>query len=265
MSSTSGREDSTSGVGSHGGLGGPCGCGGPDAVDSRLQELQRWHTRGRFVALGTVVALAGMFGWFGWKTYTDVKSAFTPERTRAAVEATVPQVVPLAGETLKRVVAESLPVYRQLAVERFPQVREELASASLARLQTLPDEAAEILSRALVATFERTLQRVEPEFAAAFPSLMDESSRAVLMVAFHDAIERRNAELASKVERLAITEAARVRSLLEKLQLPPDDAAPSDAELQKRFVRTLVRLVEAELDAAAGGGTPPPTATLEGN
>ncbi|MFN4241607.1 MAG: hypothetical protein ACK4PI_00050 [Tepidisphaerales bacterium] len=235
------------------------------AVESRLDELQRWHTAGRFVALSTVVALGGLFGLFGWKTYTDVRSAFTPERTRAAVEATLPQVVPPVGEALKGVVAESLPVYRQLAAERYPEVRDRLAEASLARLQTLPDEAGDVLANALLRTFERTLERVEPEFAALFPSLADEASRSALIVAFHDAIERRNAELASKIETIGVSEAARVRAMLEKLRLPPDEAAPSDTELQKRFVRTMVRLIEAELDAFAGGDAPPATATLDGN
>lgn len=244
---------------------------GSDSLEGRFATLQRWNAAGRFVAVGTVVVLAGMFGAFGWKTYGDVRSNFTPDRTRAAVEAALPQVVPPVGEALKGVMTEALPAYRQLAAERFPAVRERLAEASLARLEALPDQAGEVLSDALTRTFRQTVRRVEPEFTAVFPSLADEQLRDTLMVYVYDAIEAKNVELARKIEGVGVSEAARIRHLLEQLRLPPDDAGPGDAELQKRLVRTLVRLVEAELDAfdatPPGASSPrgPMSATLEGN
>jgi hypothetical protein len=216
-----------------------------------LRKAQR-AARLRVLALAAIVVI--MFAVFAHVTVRRVQDNFEQRAVQQAVAERLPEVLPLAGEQVRVATLNALPTYRKLAAERFEQVRPALAARARARLEKVPDETGHLLGEALHTAFDSALKRIEPDVKRTFPSLTDAQKRDLLNVYFHDAIEARNKELASYIEKLYTNELLTMHAALDKFELPRDDAAthdttaaPTDDKAQRDLLHTMLMLADYEL------------------
>ena len=234
----------------------------PSALETKFVTLQRWNNFTRLQTVATALVVAGLFGNFAYRTYNDVTSGFSAERTQRAVEDAIPVIAPPVGKVLKDTLAEVLPEYRKQVAARYEGVRTKLTDNATAKLSGLPEKSGRLLSDSLTRAFERAVARIGPDVAKDFPSLADPEKRALLATQIHDVIEAHNIELAKKVEAIGVTEATRMHGILEKFDVATAADGRTDDELQRDMIRTLMRLTEAELEKSAGQTTTPaPRAT----
>lgn len=229
----------------------------PTELRATFAAIRRWQSITRLVTVLAVVAVTAIFLIFAVTTKRKIEGSFTETRVRAAVEGALPQVQPMATDAIRRMADEVVPVYQQMAAERFATVRDSLGSRALVRLERLPEDGGKLMGTRLDASLRRVIQQIEPEFKTTFPVLADEAKRELLIAEFFKEVEARNAELAAEVDALRINEMARVKGILDKFALPPDEAAPGDEQLKKELVRTLLLLAMQKLeewDTGEGAG-----------
>lgn len=228
----------------------------PAELRATFAAIRRWQAVTRLVTLLAVVAITAIFLIFAFTTRSRIEASFTEARVQAAVEKALPQVQPMATDAIRRMANEVIPVYQQLAAERFTRVRDALGAAAVVRLQALPEEGGKLMALKLDESLRRVLRQIEPEFKAKFPVLADETRRDVLVSEFFQRVEQRNQELAAEIDRLRIEEMAKVKSILDKFALPPDEMASGDEELRKELMRTLLLLAMEQLEKWDGNAGP---------
>ncbi|MFN4241605.1 MAG: hypothetical protein ACK4PI_00040 [Tepidisphaerales bacterium] len=228
----------------------------PAELRATFAAIRRWQGVTRLVTVLAVVTITVIFLIFAVTTRSRIEASFTEDRVKAAVEQALPAVQPMATDAIRQMANEVIPVYQQMAAERFTRVRDALGSAAVIRLQSLPDEAGKLMAVKLDDSLRRVLREIEPEFKAKFPVLADETRRDLLVAEFFERVEQRNRELAAEVDALRISEMAKVKSVLDKFALPPDEMAPGDEELRKELMRTLLLLAMEQLEKWDGESNP---------
>lgn len=227
--------------------------GSSDALPSELRgkfaSIRRWQMISKFATVLTVIAVVIMFYLFATSTKEKVEANTSDQqRNQKALEAALAELTPSVVSSLQTVATEAGPVYQQLASERFQRVRENLGTKAAVRFQQLPEDGGKVMGERLVRAFESVLKKVEPDLQAAFPSLTDAQRRDLLIAHFHDVIETRNKAIAVKIDAVKANEQSRVKAVLDKFALPPDEAAGGNEQLQKELTQTLLLLAQAELE-----------------
>lgn len=213
----------------------------------RFAELRKRQAAGRVPLILLTLAVIAFFGVFTFMTINGVKGNFSQMAVQKAVSDRLPAVIPLAGAQLQKAAVNALPVYRDLAVERYEKVRPVLAEKTMARLDRIPDESAKMMNEALDASFARVLKRIEPEFNKAFPGLSDAQKQEILSGYFHDMIEARNKTVASHIDAMYTNDMIGVHAALDHFNLPGEEAKASPDELQREFLHSMLVLADYEL------------------
>ena len=92
------------------------------------------------------------------------------------------------------------------------------------------------------------IKQLEPDVIAAFPSLTDQTKRDLLAHDFLEAAEAKNKLIAARIDKIQVDEMQKVKSVMDKFALPPDEMAGKDEEMGKELVRTMLLLAQAHLD-----------------
>jgi len=244
----------------------------PAELRVKFAAIRRWQGITRAVTVLAVIVITVMFLVFATTTRSRIEGSFTEARVQKAVAEALPMVTPLVQDSIGQIARGALPVYQQMATERYQRVRDSIGTNALARLQSLPQDGGAMMATRLDATLDRVIKRIEPDFRATFPSLADASKRDLLVNEFFMEVDSRNQEVAAKIDAIRVNETARVKFVLDKFALPPDEAAPANDQLKKELVRTLLLLAMQKLDdlevASAGasaetpGGAVPASQTL---
>lgn len=225
-------------------------------IRRRFEELRKRQSSARRTLVATTTLVAALFAGFAHLTVNRVRDNFSEAAVQKAVAKRLPEVAPLAGAQLQKAAVNALPVYRDLAVERYEKLRPQLAERALIRLDQVPERTGRLMSERLDASFARVLQRIEPELRATFPSLTDEQRRDLLTVYFMDGIAERNQAIASHIEGLYTNELIDAHAALEKLDLPAADETLDPDQMQRDFLRSLLVLADYELSQGAPSPAP---------
>jgi hypothetical protein len=216
---------------------------------AKFAAIRRWQAISRVVTAITVLVVAGEFYYFYKSTRSTVEGAFSEQgRMQKALQQNVKEVSPNVGAMLKRVADEAMPVYRKMAAERYAVLRESLGAKAKERLQKLPEDGNNLLKEKLQIAMEGALKKIEPEVTGTFPALTDPKQRDVLIHDFLAAAEEKNKTIAAKIDKLRVDELGRVKSVMDKFALPPDEMAAKDEEAGKELIRTMLLLAQAHLD-----------------
>jgi hypothetical protein len=216
----------------------------------RFAELRRCQAAARRTLVLLAVVVIGSFAAFSYFTTNRVRDNFSQAAVQKAVADRLPAVIPLAGSELQKASLNALPVYRQLAVERYQKIQPELAAKALARLDRVPHDTGRLMSERIDASFAKVLKRIEPEVTRTFPSLTDQQKRDILAHSFQEGIAERNKAIASHIESIYVNELSAVHTALDNFQVPDahEDPAAHDADrLQRDFLHSLLVLADYEL------------------
>lgn len=220
----------------------------PVELRRKFAAIRRWQAISRAVTVLVVLVIVGMFAIFTKTTRDGVMGNFTDERNKKALADAMPKISPMVLDSLKTIAQEAAPVYQAKASERYQRVRDSLGTKAAIRLQKLPEDGGKLMGAKLSEVFNKVIKKVEPQLEATFPSLTDAQRRDLIIDHFAKAIEEQNLKIGTKVDDLKATETARIKGILDKFALPPDEAAPANDQLRKELVRTMILLAEQELD-----------------
>jgi hypothetical protein len=215
---------------------------------TKFAELRQAQAFGRVQLWCLAFSVIAVFGAFAMATYTQTQKNFSKDNITQAATAAVPDLAPAVTAELTRVATSVLPAYKELAFERFTVIGPQVSSAAVVRLERLPKDAGLIMGDRLIGTFERVIRRIEPEVNATFPSLTDATRRDVLAAHFFNVIEKKNDELATHINTTFTNELIRLHAILEKFYIPENLTQTETAQLQKRFLSSLLGLAQYELD-----------------
>ncbi len=193
--------------------------------------------------------IVALFGIFAIATYSRITGNFERSAVQKAVADRLPDILPVAGQQLQKAATNALPVYKQLATERYEKVRGELAHKSLDRVYRIPEETGTQMSDQLHLSFEKALKKVEPDLKKAFPSLTNQQKQDILNVYFNDAIEARNKEIATHITNIYSAELVKVHNAFDSFDVPTNDNPwTTPTKLHRDFLHTLLVLADyAEL------------------
>jgi hypothetical protein len=215
---------------------------------NKFAELRQLQAIGRAQLWCLAFAVIAIFGAFALTTYRQTEQNFSKENITSAATAAVPDLAPVVTAELTRVATSVLPAYKDLALDRFTAVGPQVSAAAIVRLERLPKDAGEVMGNRLIETFDRVIKRIEPEVNATFPSLTDATRRDVLAAHFFNVIEKKNDELATHINTTFTNELIRLHAILEKFYIPETLTQTEAAQLQKRFLSSLLGLAQYELD-----------------
>lgn len=240
--------------------------GTPDALPAELRrkfaEIRKWQVVSKVTTVVVILLVVAMFAWFAFATDSGVRGNFADNaRNQKAAEEAIPLVTPMVTASMQTIFEEAAPVYQKLATERYERVRKNLGAQAAVRFNQLPADSGKMMTERLTKALDSAIKKIEPELQAAFPSLTEAQRRDLLIVQFHDTIEERNRAIGTKLEAVSVSEQARIKGVLDKFALPPDEAAGGDEQLGKELVQTLLLLAQQELDTL---GTPAPAASAPG-
>ena len=216
---------------------------------ARFAELRKVQAVGRAQLWLLAFAVIAIFGVFAVTTYNKTQQNFSKENITSAATAAVPDLAPAVTAELTKVATSVLPVYKEIAFERFSVIGPQVSTAAVVRLERLPKDAGILMGNHVIGTFERVIKRVEPQLAATFPSLTDATRRDILTAHFFNVIEKKNDELATHINTTFTNELVRLHAILEKFYVPAKLTEAESAQLQKRFIASLLGLAQYELEA----------------
>lgn len=229
----------------------PANVGQEDTTQLRTKfaELRKLQAIGRAQLWCLAFAVIAIFGTFALTTYRQTQQNFSKDNITSAATAAVPDLAPVVTAELTRVATSVLPVYKEIAFERFTVIGPQISTAAVVRLERLPKDAGEVMGNRLISTFDRVIKRIKPEVDATFPSLTDATRRDILTAHFFNVIEKKNDELATHINSTFTNELIRLHAILEKFYVPEALTQTQAVQLQKRFLTSLLGLAQYELDA----------------
>lgn len=219
-------------------------------MQAKFASIRKWQSISKVVTALTVVAVAVEFWVFYTSTRTKIEDSFKDQqKVQEALQTVMPEVSPDIGAMLRRVTDETLPVYQKMAGEHYASLRSSLGTKATIRMQSLPDDAAKILSEKLHTAMAAALKKIEPEVANVFPNAQDAKARDLIAAHVMDVIDNKNAEIAAKIDKIRIDEMGKVKSVMDKFALPPDEMAGSGEEKGKELIRTMLLLAQEHLES----------------
>jgi hypothetical protein len=211
-------------------------------------ELRKLQAVGRTQLWCMAFAVIAIFGGFALTTYQKTQQNFSQENITAAATAAVPDLTPALSEELTRIAQAVLPVYKQTAIERIAVVGPQVSAAAIVRLERLPADAGQLMGDRLIETFDRVIQRIEPEVNATFPSLTDATRRDLLTAHFFNVVEQKNQDIATHINTTFTNELIRLHAILDKFYVPESLTQAQTDELQRKFLASLLGLAQYELE-----------------
>lgn len=213
-----------------------------DNLRKQLDELRSLQTRSRMLTIGFVILLVVMFVVFLVATSSRIRSNFTQEAVKNAVDDNTQALIPHFTREVQLATSEVLPVYRDLAIERFKVVGPDIAKETLARFRDLPKENLDVLHSRMQLSMNRIIDNVSPDLHQLLAQLPDDRETAAIE-AFH---KRLVEDVTRRGETLANEQVTRLQTILTKF----DVAAPktrSGEDLEREFVHGLLLMADYEL------------------
>jgi hypothetical protein len=228
-------------------------------LSQTVGELRRVQATSRRITTILALILVAEFAVFTYFTLQHVQANFSQDDLQKAVAERVPQVTPELQQRIVAVARKTMPVYRELATERFQKVGPEIARDALARLQRLPQENGEELNSHLQKAFDTALSRIEPDMKKAFPSLSEEQQVSILHAEFLGAVDKENEEIAHHINGLAENELKSMNEVLNRFDIPSEASMMSPQAREREFLHALVDVMmdgEFTLKKPADSGSP---------
>jgi hypothetical protein len=189
----------------------------------------------------TIIVL--MFLWFMYATYGKLRDNFNPEAVQKAMSARAVELAPQAGVRLRGAAMNAMPSYRDLAMARFQQISPDLARQAVDRFKTVPNTAGAAMTVRLNTTFDNVIKKLEPDVAAAFPTL-DKDKQHQLLLEFRDRmVAEENDTIKRHVAALYAKELVRLQQALDRFDHTLPVGADADT-LSRNFLRTMIRYVD---------------------
>jgi hypothetical protein len=238
----------------------------PDAVQRELNELKR-HVRdvarlqmvGRAWVYGTTLLVIVMFTVFSWGTYKHIVGNFDLPSIQRALDEHGKAVRPAAEQMLMATYKTVLPTYRDTIVATLRRRGPDTAKAAVDQLKQVPESTGKEFQEKLAKTFDGAVERMKPELRLAFPQVTDERRAQIMQAFVADQIDAQNNRIRIRVDQLYTNDLIHMQAVLEKFDLPratdPREGGP--AGLERRFLHTMVALLDDQVDAAYA---PAPTA-----
>jgi hypothetical protein len=226
-------------------------------VQKQIRDLQSIQSSGRWWVAGTLVVVVGLFAVFTFYTYSRIRGNFGQQAMQRAISEHGAEVLPMAQKLLTETGQNVLPVYRDAIVTTFRTRGPQAASAAVTRMREVPEQTGKEFQAKAAAAFDAALKQVEPEFKAAFPNVTDDRRQQLMQAFVGEQIDAQNKRVASRVSQLYTNDLIHMQTVLDKFQLPdPETSAAGQAELEKRFLHTMVSLLDDQVDAAYPAAPP---------
>ena len=233
-----------------------------DRLQQHVVELRRSQAAGRWVLWVTTFIVILQFALFAGAMYRKLSANFSHENIQAAVTERGNEVLPLAQQLVMDTTRDSLPAYRDAFLGAIHTRGPGLAKAAEDRFEQVPTTSGTMLQEKLSATFATVLQRIEPDFKAAFPNLSDEKRQQLVQAFLADQIAAQNKRIADHITQLGTNDLIKVQEALESFDLPAADAKPvDDDQLEHSVLHSMVMLLDDQLDASYGKSVPEDAAT----
>lgn len=207
-----------------------------ETAAERRAAVTRW-----VVAMTVVVIICS----FLLANYVHFRSELTEENLLASLRDELETFNPVAMEELHTMGANLLPVYAEEGRKQFEALSPQIAAELRAQIDTMGKDVEADVRAKLSDMEERILQRTSASIFAAYPSLDDPEERAKL-----------NENLARLTEEAALEAiiefdakfSGDVRALEEViLGFNLEDGEESTLDLQKKFIRSWLRLLDEEI------------------
>ncbi|MCC6581460.1 MAG: hypothetical protein IT440_13570 [Phycisphaeraceae bacterium] len=209
---------------------------------TQLQEVQS-ATRLQTVLLTAVIVVIMLI--FGFQTYTTARSNFALAKMQKALMDRAPGLMKDAQEKLIDAATQAMPTYQQVAVDRFAKVLPKLRLEAEKRAQAFPQEVHGMVVQQMEATMQRVARQVEMETQKSLPFLTSATGKET-MDQFAAAVDDAMGKLLKQVDARFQGELKRVENILHKFPAR-HDAKADLAEMERQFVRDLLKLVDYEV------------------
>ncbi len=214
-----------------------------DNLRRQMDDLRAIQSRSRMMMIMFIVLMVVMFAVFLVATSARIRDNFTREAVNKAVAENSQVLVPQLSREMQNAVADVLPVYRDLAIERFRQVGPEVAQDAITRFRELPKESYDAMRGRLDASIGRIVANASPDLHQLLAQLPDEREQVLI-----DAMHKRLVEdVTKRGETLADQQVTRLQNILAKFDVSAKSVAKSPEDLERDFVHGLLMMADYEL------------------
>lgn len=214
-----------------------------DRLQSRVKELQSVQASGRRIMSVLVIVVVVEFAAFAIFTRQRVTANFNQQAVQQAVAERVPQVTPELRSRMIAVAQDTMPVYRQLLMQRFETVGPDVARDAVDRLQKLPLENGKELNDQLHQAFDSALTKLQPELRRMYPKLSDATRDRILQQRFTARIAARDAAVAQRITEISNQQVASIRDVLQRFDVPAESSLQSRNVREREFLHALVDVI----------------------
>ncbi len=220
-----------------------------ERLRQKTKELYDLQVTGRRQVIYGAVVIVLMFAVFMYETYARIQGNFSSDHVQAALNERAPQVVPLATRLVMESGRNAMPTYREEIAKTMRERGPELAIEAKKQLDKLPDQTGKLLEDRLNATFNKVIHQIEPRLQKDFPNMTEEERHLMIQAFVAQQIEAQNKQVADHINQLYTNDLIQMHQVLLKFKLPAD-ANIDESELERKFLHTMVMLLDDQVDAA---------------
>ena len=222
-----------------------------DTLKRLAMDVRRQQSVGRAWMYATTLVVIVLFAVFTWGTYAHIRRSFDQPSVQRAFDDHWKQMRPMAEQMLTATGQNVMPAYGEAIVATLKTRGPGAATVAVDKLKGVPAQAGQEFRDRLAAAFEAAVNRLKPDLKAAFPNLPDDRRQQILQAFVADQIAAQNKRIATRVDQLATNDLIHMQTVLEKFDLPKStDPAATPSELERRFLHTMVALLDDHVDGA---------------
>lgn len=215
-------------------------------LEAAYDETRATHRRGFMVAGGITVAILCVTGWFLYSSYSFFEREWTEERFAKHIRLELEELQPSVTSEMQRVSSELVPVFtaelRRQVPERLPEISDKVREQFDRFGQAFRTE----LDSQLEESMQRVESRIQQDLAACYPSLSGGSAQQRVHDEFHRAIEKSVRTATHKFQSDFGRDVARLQQAVD--DFPPPKPGTKPVDLQKRFIRLWLKLLDEEIE-----------------
>ena len=220
-------------------------------LQREVRDLRSLQASGRWWVWGSTALIILMFSVFMYATYARIRGNFGQPAMQQAIKEHGQELMPLTRAMLVSAGRDMLPVYRDAITAVLHKRGPAAATAAVKGLRQLPEESGKEFQDKLRAAFDAAVNKIEPDFKAAFPDVTDDRRQQIMQAFVADEIDAQNKRIAARVDQLYTEDLAHMQAVLDKYDLPQGPAGPARQQaLEKQFLHTMVALLDDQVDAA---------------
>lgn len=209
----------------------------------RIDDVEATNRTLRLMLAGGSLALVALAGCFGWSLWNTLQRQLTPEKLESAMTTKLQAIGPPLAQKLADEVMGAVPEYSELAIERGEKAWPEFATRIANEADTFAAGTEKLVRERADKAAERVAARLASDLKRDFPKLTDERCE-YLAQRLQKGLLSEGAGLGEEVQAMIGRERTRLEALLDKLPIE-DVALESEPRLQKRFMRSVLQMVDA--------------------